>query len=157
MWGETRNLKYKICVYLACEEGPGICAHLLTLFSMLLIFLSLPISLCFVVKVVQVYILDIIISCHNLNFFYQTLLIQIKYCWATPERKWTNYMCGKTELQYRALCSIIIEAEFKEFEPRFKVKPRLTYGWFYLKLYSIFQDLSRRSFETGFLGIWDAA
>ena len=36
------------------------------------------------------------------------------------------------------------EAEFKEFEPRLK------YGWFHLKLYSIFQDLSRRSIETGF-------
>ena len=38
----------------ACEEGPGICAHLITLFSMLLIAASLPFSLCFVVKVVQV-------------------------------------------------------------------------------------------------------
>ena len=36
------------------------------------------------------------------------------------------------------------EAEFKEF------KPRLKYGWFHLKLYSMFQDLSRRSIETGF-------
>ena len=36
------------------------------------------------------------------------------------------------------------EAEFKEFEPRIK------YGWFHLKTYSIFQDLSRRSIETGF-------
>jgi len=36
------------------------------------------------------------------------------------------------------------EAEFKEFEPRLK------YGWFHLKLYSILQDLSRRSIETGF-------
>ena len=36
------------------------------------------------------------------------------------------------------------EAEFKEFEPRLK------YGWIYLKLYLIFQDLSRRSIETGF-------
>ena len=35
------------------------------------------------------------------------------------------------------------EAEFKEFEPRLIFKPRLKYGWFYLKLYSIFQDLSR--------------
>jgi len=35
--------------------GPGICAHLITLFSLLLIFFSLPISLCFVVKVVQEY------------------------------------------------------------------------------------------------------
>ena len=39
------------------------------------------------------------------------------------------------------------EAEFKEFEPRLK------FGWFHLKLNSIFQDLSRRSIETGFLGI----
>ena len=30
-------------------------------------------------------------------------------------------------------------AEFKEFEPR------LNYGWFHLKLYQMFQDLSRRS------------
>ncbi len=30
------------------------------------------------------------------------------------------------------------EAEFKEFEQRFK------YGWFHLKLYQMFQDLSRR-------------
>jgi len=36
------------------------------------------------------------------------------------------------------------EAEFKEFEPRFKFKPRLTYGWFHLKLYQMFQNLSRR-------------
>ena len=40
------------------------------------------------------------------------------------------------------------EAEFKEF------KPRLKYGGFHLKLYSIFQDLSRRPIETGFCGIW---
>ena len=36
------------------------------------------------------------------------------------------------------------EAEFKEFEPRLK------YGWFHSKLYSIFQDLSRHLIETGF-------
>ena len=30
-----------------------------------------------------------------------------------------------------------IEAEFKEFEPQLK------YGWFHLKLYLIFQNLSR--------------
>ena len=36
------------------------------------------------------------------------------------------------------------EAEFKEFEPRLK------YGCFHLKLYSVFQDLSRHSIETGF-------
>ena len=42
------------------------------------------------------------------------------------------------------------EAEFKEFRPRLKFKLRLKYGWFHLELYSIFQDLSRRSIETGF-------
>jgi len=36
--------------------------------------------------------------------------------------------------------------QFKEFEPGLK------YGWFHLKLYYIFQDLSRRSIETGFWG-----
>ena len=35
-------------------------------------------------------------------------------------------------------------AEFKEFERRFNFKPRLKYGWFHLKLYQMFQDLSRR-------------
>ena len=35
-------------------------------------------------------------------------------------------------------------SEFNEFEPWLK------YGWFYLKLYLIFQDLSRRLIETGF-------
>ena len=44
------------------------------------------------------------------------------------------------------------EAEFIEFELRFKFKPRLKYGWFHLKLYKMLQDLSRRSIETGFLG-----
>jgi len=49
------------------------------------------------------------------------------------------------------------KAEFKEFEPRLKFKPRLKYGWFHLKLYSLFQDLSRSSIETGFWRIFDAA
>ena len=48
------------------------------------------------------------------------------------------------------------EAGFEEFEPRFKFKLRLKYGWFHLKLYSIFQVLSRRSIKTGFWGISDA-
>ena len=45
------------------------------------------------------------------------------------------------ELSY-ILFSLKPEAEFKEFEPLLKFKPRLKYGWFHLKLYSIFQDLS---------------
>ena len=35
-------------------------------------------------------------------------------------------------------------AEFKEFERRFKFKPQFKYGWFHLKLYQMFHDLSRR-------------
>ena len=35
-------------------------------------------------------------------------------------------------------------AEFKEFERRFKFKSRIKYGRFHLKLYQMFQDLSRR-------------
>ena len=42
------------------------------------------------------------------------------------------------------------EAEFKEFEPWLKFQTRLKFGWFHLKLYSMFHDLSRRSIETGF-------
>ena len=34
-----------------CTEGPGLCAHLITLLSILLILASLPLSLVFVVKV----------------------------------------------------------------------------------------------------------
>ena len=36
------------------NEGPGLCSHLLTFVSVLIIFATLPFSLCFVVKVVQV-------------------------------------------------------------------------------------------------------
>ena len=45
----------------------------------------------------------------------------------------------------------IPEAKFKQFEMRLK------YGWFHLKLYSIFQDLSRLLIETGFWQIYAAA
>ena len=40
---------------LECSEGPGLCAHMITLISVLIIFVSLPLSLLFVVKVVQEY------------------------------------------------------------------------------------------------------
>ena len=46
-----------------------------------------------------------------------------------------------------------LEAEFKEFESQLKLKPGLKYGWFFLKLYSIVQDLSGLSIETDFWGI----
>ena len=40
--------------FLVCEEGAGLCAMLLTVISMIMIVISLPLSLFFVVKVVQV-------------------------------------------------------------------------------------------------------
>jgi len=40
---------------IACEEGQGICAHLMVIGSILLIIVTLPFSLVFVVKVVQEY------------------------------------------------------------------------------------------------------
>jgi len=40
---------------IACEEGPGICAMMLTIVSLVLIVVSLPLSLFCVVKVVQEY------------------------------------------------------------------------------------------------------
>ena len=50
------------------------------------------------------------------------------------------------------LCSVerCQEAEVKEFEPRLKFETRLINGWFNLKLYLMFHDLSRCSIETGF-------
>ena len=45
---------------------------------------------------------------------------------------------------YIKTCLINTVAEFKEFERRFKFKPRFKYGWFHLKLNQMFQDLSRR-------------
>ena len=53
---------------------------------------------------------------------------------------------------HSSTCKLQFEAELKKFEPRLKFKPRLKYGWFHIKSYSMFQDLSRRSIETDFFG-----
>ena len=45
------------------------------------------------------------------------------------------------------------EAEFKELSRGLNLSRSSNMGYFHLKLYSIFQDLSRRSIETGFWGI----
>ena len=55
----TKYMKYKIPNWLkifspVCDEGPGICAHLMTMISILLIMATLPFSLLMAVKVVQV-------------------------------------------------------------------------------------------------------
>ena len=44
----------------ACDEGPGVCAHLITFFSILLVFVTIPFSLCFAVKVSY-------LRCHTKN------------------------------------------------------------------------------------------
>ena len=56
-------------------------------------------------------------------------------------------------MDIKSISSMYTETEFKEFEPWLKFKPRLNYGLFHLKLYSIFQDLSRRLIETCFWGV----
>jgi hypothetical protein len=38
-----------------CEEGPGICAHLITVAALFMVVTTLPLSLFFVIKVVQVH------------------------------------------------------------------------------------------------------
>ena len=50
---QIKNL-HSVVFFAACEEGPGICALTLTIFSLFLIAVSLPFSLLWVVKVVQV-------------------------------------------------------------------------------------------------------
>ena len=48
-------LSYSPGYEVACEEGPGLFAHVLTFFSLVLILVTLPLSLLWVVKVVQEY------------------------------------------------------------------------------------------------------
>jgi len=42
------------------------------------------------------------------------------------------------DLEQMAIEQAGYTVEFKEFEPRLRIKPGLKYGWFRLKLYSIF-------------------
>lgn len=51
---------FSFIVYSACEEGPGIFAKAMALGSLLLVIFSLPISLFFVVKVVQVSLISFV-------------------------------------------------------------------------------------------------
>ena len=50
-------------------------------------------------------------------------------------------------LEINIWLKIYTVAEFKEFERRFKFIPRFKYGWFHLKLYQMFQDLSGAKFK----------
>ena len=66
-----RYQKYVLSLVPACDEGPGVFAKCMALGSLLLVIASLPVSLFFVVKVVQVsihrtldYIAPLIFSYH---------------------------------------------------------------------------------------------
>ena len=50
---EIIGLNKRFC--LACEEGPGLCALAMTVLSLFFIIITLPLSMLFVVKVVQEY------------------------------------------------------------------------------------------------------
>ena len=56
-------------IFIVCEEAPGICSHLLTLFSLILIILTLPVSLLMVVKVVQVSTDSFFLFSYSIAFF----------------------------------------------------------------------------------------
>ena len=53
----------------------------------------------------------------------------------SSSRLLTSYLGLKYNLIIFSHKNMLQEAEFKEFEPWFKFKPRLKYGWFHLKLY----------------------
>ena len=48
------------------------------------------------------------------------------------------YLMNSNVFLYNTPLSAQPLAEFKEFERRFKFKPRFKYGWFHLKLYQMF-------------------
>ena len=48
--------------FAACDEGPGLCAHLITFLSILLVFVTIPFSLCFAVKVSEINYLYIYVT-----------------------------------------------------------------------------------------------
>ena len=59
-----------------CEEGPGLFSKFLTGCSLLLITATLPLSLLFVVKVVQVLLeMEVTVSCSSFNKEYERAVI----------------------------------------------------------------------------------
>ena len=62
-----------------CEEGPGVCALVMTAVSLFMILLTLPVSLIFVVKVVQVRALQIFYFLTKYSFLIMHKL-QIRPC-----------------------------------------------------------------------------
>ena len=81
-------------------------------------------------------------TCRNLLFLKMHQFNQKK-----PRKFKTQSVPGEVKF---TIMRPYLEAKFKEFKPRLKLEPRLKYGWFHWKLYSILQDLSRRSIKTSF-------
>ena len=63
----------------------------------------------------------------------------------------TSWIISENEIwftQFQNKDKKIENSESKEFESRLKFETHLKYGWFHLKLYSMFQDFSQRSIKT---------
>ena len=72
-------------------------------------------------------------------------VVKFKQIWISP--KMCNTIILVKRFFFKNFHHVVFKspvAEFKEFERRFKFKPRLKYGWFHLKVYQMFQDLSQR-------------
>ena len=80
------------------------------------------------------------------------IYVNKKFVISRSSNKYLKNRVFTTNSDFHIPISFQPEAEFKEFEPPLKFKTRLKYGWFHLKSYSIFQDLSRRLIETSFFG-----
>jgi len=84
----------------------------------------------------------------QLSFIFKKPLIQRIQMWKNIGNIFKTYLCISERnvwIPFKDVCVNIVQsvAEFKEFERRFKFKPRFKYGWFHLKLYQMFQDLNR--------------
>ena len=100
----------------------------------IILYNIVSIFVCFCIHVVLYNILSIFVSCiHVIEHIY------FENCW-----KFVNKIILSVIIKFKDT-----EAEFKEFEPRLRFQLQLKYGRFHFKLYSMFQDLSRRSIETG--------
>ena len=75
-----------------CEEGAGLCAMFITIGSLILIVVSLPLSLFFVVKVVQVLCRSsYLCSAHRKGFKMHRIFQTLTMATATPIRG--NFLC----------------------------------------------------------------
>ena len=90
------------------------------------------------VKCLHLFFADIKLKIWQLYAFWKILKADIRLFLAI------NLLDGYVPLSAIKIFYTQPVTEFKEFERRFKFKPRFKYGWFHLKLYQMFQDLSRR-------------